>query len=274
MTTFSSIGNMLNRVATDTSDETCDKHDVPLVKFSGTSMVPFCPACAVERTKQKEQDLINYETKKAEQQNKKTFLERYSLLSSQSTKDATFENFKTEDEETAMNKEKALNVARSYYKGEKMNVMFMGKFGAGKTHLAMAILKKLNEFDDEKDCLFISIDELYRRIKGSFDDDTSPYKEQHMIKMLNKVDYLVIDDLGSEVGAIRKDTKATPFSYRILNAIARGRETKSTIYTTNLTKEQLYQVYDGRIVSPMMQDSITIKFESTSDKRTDRNFRR
>lgn len=248
------------------TEEVCEIHDVPLVQFQEGRA--FCPECASERVEQDDYKLREVETEKAQNVNKRWLKQRSIVLDRDMFK-MTFENYDAVDEETERNKEKALNIARSLYKGSKSNEMLAGMFGTGKTHLAMAILNQLNQFTDMK-LLFVSMDVLVRRIRANMGDKESPYEEERVIYLLSKADVLVLDDLGAEVGSIDRASEATDFVVRIINGVLNGRANKPTILTTNLSIGELNKIYDGRIVSRMLEDieeERFIIFKETSDKR-------
>lgn len=253
------------------TDELCEKHHVNLMQPIGRE--PFCPMCAIIRTAWLEAEMIEEETNKALQR-KKRWLRNRSILADKAMLNMTFETFEEMDQETIKNKEKALNMARRYYKGSNKNELLAGKFGTGKSHLAMAILNQLNEHKDLK-ALFVSMDELMRRIKSSFGNPKSPYQEDIVVNMLIEADLLVLDDLGAEVGSVDRNNSATDYNIRVMNGILNGRTNKPTIFTTNLSMKELHDVYDGRLVSRMFrgieQENI-IEFKETPDKRTQIEF--
>lgn len=249
----------------------CEKHQVNCVQLMDKE--PFCPLCASERAEKAELNMREKETKKAYNVNKR-WLRQRSVLTAREMFRMTFDNFEEMDEETTQNKEKALQIARRLYKGSTDNEMIAGKFGTGKTHLGMAILNQLSEHTDLK-LLFVSIDELMRRIKSNFHNYDSPYQEDVIVETLSKADVLVIDDLGAEVGSVDRKSEATDYTIRVLNAVLSGREYKPTIFTTNLSKKDLDKMYDGRITSRIekgtSQERIIV-FSKTTDKRSQIEF--
>lgn len=253
------------------TDETCEKHEINLMQPIGSD--PFCPMCAIIRTAWLEAEMIEEETNKA-LEHKRRWLRNRSIVTDKKMLDMTFDTFETMDQETTKNKEKALDMARRFYKGSTSNEFLTGKFGTGKTHLAMAILNQLNDYKDTK-TVFVSMDELMRRIKSSFGNPESPYKEDVVVDMLVEADFLVLDDLGAEVGSVDRNTSATDYNIRVMNGILNGRTNKPTIFTTNLSVEELKNVYDGRLISRMFrgvkQENIII-FKETPDKRTQIKF--
>lgn len=254
-----------------TIDETCKRHGQLLVQFQDNK--PFCPICAAEKTAEDDWKLREAETKKAQNPNKK-WLRQRSILTDIDMFDMTFENYDTNDEETRINKDKALNIARKYYKGATNNELLTGRFGTGKTHLAMAILNQLNEHTDMR-LLFVSTDVLMRKVRTNMKDKESPFQEDRIVYLLSKADVLVLDDIGAEVGSVDRQSEATDFVIRIINGVLSGRSNKPTIITTNLTGSELKKVYDGRIIDRMLRgvkQKNIIQFTKTPSKRTDLEF--
>ena len=89
----------------------------------------------------------------------------------------------------------------------------------------------------------------------------------YFVDLLSKVDYLVLDDLGAETGAVGTKKKASDFIQRVLYAIANGRQSKSTIVTSNLSIPALQDMYDTKLISRLLRDTYQIHFTNTSDKR-------
>jgi DNA replication protein DnaC len=254
-----------------TTEATCDIHDEKLVQHKDYR--PFCPVCASERVVEDEKELMEAGTEAA-YNHKKRWLKERSLVVDRSLFDMTFDNYKVTDEETAANKEKALDLAREYYKGSTKNGLLAGKFGTGKTHLAMAILNQLNEHKDQRN-LFVSADELMRKVKSSIGNNESPFREDRMIELLSKADLLVMDDMGAEVGSVNRNSQAPDYTIRVINGVLNGRTSNPTIFTTNLSRKELETAYDGRIVDRMFkgvsQEDLII-FKRTPSKRTTLNF--
>lgn len=272
MKDFSSIGDVIGEVLKET-DEVCEIHGIKKVTAFGQT--PSCLECLREKNEKETNQMRKEMTDNHYKRNTYDWLEKKSIFLDKSLEQATFENFDTVDKETAENKEKALNIAREYYKGATYNTVLTGKAGTGKSHLSMAMLKIVNEHSDPyRKCLFISIDELMRRIKDSFNNPESQHTEQRMTEMLTKSDLLVIDDLGAETGAITSDKAATDFTTRTLYSIVNGRMKKPTIITTNLSGADLTKKYDSKLISRMLRGTKghTIQFKETNDKRLDLDF--
>lgn len=267
MTTFSSIGDALKGQLQEV-DEVCPIHDCKLIAAFGKE--PICMQCGQEEKEKKEKEMIERISDSYHKRTTYNWLGKHSIFLDETLRQATFDNYETNDKETAENKEKALSIAREYYKGGKFNTVFTGKAGTGKSHLSMAMLKIVNEYSAPyRKCLFVSVDELLRRIKESFSNKESYYTEQRMVDLLTEADLLVLDDLGAETGAITSEKTATDFTTRTLYAIINGRMNKPTIITTNLSGKDMRQMYDSKLISRLYRgaDGHVIKFEKTNDKR-------
>lgn len=259
----------------ETTNEVCEIHGIHKAKIRGTDREAICTKCARVKQKESEKQLVKERMDNINKAKTYSFLEKHSILLDNSLKNADFSNYKTEDGETNANKEKALNIARDYYTGKIFNSIFTGKAGTGKSHLAMSILKIVNEHSDPyRKCLFVSIDELMRRVKDSFNTKDSYYTEQRMVELLVEADLLVIDDLGAETGAVSSGRGATDFTTRTLYAILNGRINKSTIFTSNLNSKGIRKMYDSKLVSRMFKGAKghVIEFKNTDDKRLNLEF--
>ncbi|MDT2801914.1 ATP-binding protein [Vagococcus lutrae] len=271
-TTFSNVGNMLQEKLKET-DEICPVHKINLISAFGRE--PICMECSKEDVAKRDREIVDKAMKEHLKCKTYHWLERYSVFLDATLKKAGFDSYRTDCEETARNKELALKIAREYFAGATYNTIFTGKPGTGKSHLSMSMLKVVNEHSDPyRKCLFVSIDELMRRIKDSFNNKDSRYTEQRMIQLLTEADLLVIDDLGAEVGAIDSDKRASNFITKTLYAIVNGRQEKPTIITTNLNSKELSKMYDRKLISRMFRgaDGHVIQFKNTTDKRISVEF--
>ena len=89
--------------------------------------------------------------------------------------------------------------------------------------------------------------------------------------MLTRVDYLVIDDLGAEVGDTDNENRAAnDFIHRVWYGVSTGRQGKFTIVTTNLSGVALTKLYDKKVVSRLTAHLETVKFEEKQKERKGR----
>ncbi|MCW1065469.1 DNA replication protein, partial [Streptococcus anginosus] len=63
-------------------------------------------------------------------------------------------------------------IAGQYYQHPeiKFNTLLVGTAGTGKSHLAMPMLKAVNDHSKAQKCLFINIAALFQKIRNSFND--------------------------------------------------------------------------------------------------------
>lgn len=226
-----------------------------------------CPRCAAEqweenlRIEMQKQHDDSFESRKH-----RVFHEK-SIITDKTILNATFENYLTVAQEEFDNKRLCLDILERLKDGQVFNVFLQGNQGAGKSHLAYSLLRELNEWSETISCLFVSAEEMLRLIKGSFNNKESKYTEQYFVNLLSSVDYLVLDDIGSETGAIDTDKTATDFVQRIFYAVTNSRQDKVTICTTNLSSDTLITMYDKKLVSRLLKNPKYVLFKVTKDKR-------
>lgn len=255
------------------TDERCPIHDEPLSSFK--NIEPFCQICRKEQILQDSKNLGESAYKAHQLRITTKVLTLDSILYDETIENATFENFNYQpDSSEKAARGQAGRLAERYLNGEVFNSLFSGEPGSGKSHLAMAILKVLNSKCKEPvSCLFISFEEVLSLIRDSFNNSESKYTELNMVDLMGSVDYLVLDDVGSESGRLKKadnsQTYATDFTIKILKRTLERRQNKSTIVTTNLSRREMEILYDKRITSRIYRNITgnVIKFENIKDKR-------
>ena len=279
------------------ADENCDKHTfnkhgkevVKLVrKMIDDAGTVYCPRCMVEEQNSVLFQQANNHYKKINRERKKNVLFQQSNIENQSITESRLSTYNTDCQETKENKEKAMKIIERIKNGEFLNVYIAGIQGVGKSHLAYAMLyelvkhywvisdgEKLNDehaFKNMKSCLFVEIEKLIRLIQHSFRNVESKYTMDYCISLMVDVDFLVIDDLGAESGSMNRNGEASDFVHKILYGVTNGRQgaNKTTITTSNLSSAQLFQKYDPKLASRLLNGvskDETIVFKTTTDKR-------
>lgn len=139
------------------------------------------------------------------------------------------------------------------YATSKRGLYVTGVRGCGKTHFAVSLLRehlnnvrvidRAGEFrvDSKTIPFFVSVPELLLEIRQSYSDSKSSEKE--IIDKYTSYDCIVMDDLGVE--------KTTEWSLQILYIIVdrRYREEKRTIFTSNLSLDEMAAKLDDRVAS-------------------------
>ncbi|MRB76212.1 ATP-binding protein [Bacillus thuringiensis] len=279
------------------ADENCDKHTfnkhgkevIKLVrKMIDDAGTVYCPRCMVEEQNSVLFQQANNYYKKINRERKKNVLFQHSIIENQSITESRLSTYNTDCQETKENKEKAMKIIERIKNGEFLNVYIAGIQGVGKSHLAYAMLyelvkhywvisdgEKLNDehaFKNMKSCLFVEIEKLIRLIQHSFRNVESKYTMDYCISLMVDVDFLVIDDLGAESGSMNRNGEASDFVHKILYGVTNGRQgaNKTTITTSNLSSAQLFQKYDPKLASRLLNGVTkdeTIVFKTTTDKR-------
>ena len=178
--------------------------------------------------------------------------------------DATLDNYATDDPATAQ----ALMISKQYLEnwdeGKRQNLIFRGSYGAGKSHLLKAIaseIKKKIKADDEPFLVgFIPMETVLTMIKKSYDDKTAK-SESQIIQELIDLDFLVLDDIGTEGGE---------WAGRRLFEIINGRIGKATAISTNITDwdefDKRFDINGGKIRSRLRKKAKEFDIDTT-DKR-------
>lgn len=174
---------------------------------------------------------------------------------------------------------------KTYKKRDKNGdwLVLTGGYGLGKTHLAIASIKKILKYYARKYAekhkhqlsygrfnpkgLFKTSSELIQEIRDTYDSDKK--NEEELMTKLQTVSLLVIDDLGTEKASDWQHEKM----YLILNY--RYNQLKNTIITTNLNTNELKQQVSERVVERMIEAAgsgeYLWKLKGESYRRTDNN---
>jgi DNA replication protein DnaC len=118
------------------------------------------------------------------------------------------------------------------------NLLFTGGCGLGKTHLSLAIANEI--IGKDFGVIYGSAQNLINRVsRETFDRQGSTA----VIDSLTSCDLLILDDLGTEF--------ATPLSVSVVYNIINTRLLKglSTIISTNLSVNEISEIYNDRIAS-------------------------
>lgn len=233
-----------------------------------------CLECLRIQNNEQFQQSLQAEILERQSKKRKNTLYKRSIFSDQTIADAGLKNFNAGTTEEQHNKEMA-KLAIDRYKelhnmhaDEYFTTLFTGSTGVGKSHLAMAILRNLNETLDVE-CVFVNVRYMLQHIKDSFNNPESMYTQMYFIDLLSRVDFLVLDDLGNETG----DKEATRWTKEVLTEVLESRQGKATIVTTNYSRSQLEHMYGSEymdrsaLISRLLKNTAAIVFKETTDKR-------
>lgn len=178
----------------------------------------------------------------------------YSLIND-NLQTATIENYEPTNDALKQSKQQVINYIAEY--DGKKNLLLTGSYGTGKSHISVAVTKKLME--QGKECLFLSLPKLLTKIKETFSGNG--VTEDELLQMIKRVDLLVLDDIGAEHHTEWANTKL----FEVLD----DRSGKSTIYTTNLNSKELRAQINERNFSRMMENTDVIKMDGRDYRRKD-----
>lgn len=247
----------------------CPIHNQQLVQLR--DMQPFCEECRKSEIVHNENERVGDSYFRSYLRGTEQTLRKDSILFDKEIKNASFSNYIARTPEEIKAKQQAIEIAKDYMenRNKPFNTILTGKAGTGKSHLAMSILKYVNlGIEPYASCLFISVNELLRLVKDSFNNPESKYTELNMVRLLGKANLLVLDDLGSESSFRRETRESSEFVQQFLFGILDRRE--RTIITTNLSSSELDEIYNPKLTSRMYKNinGHIIKFtDKTADKR-------
>jgi len=147
-------------------------------------------------------------------------------------------------QKTALAKIAAEKFVEEYPMSPPFGLLFMGPQGAGKTHLAVGIIKKLMR-EKNVPCLFRTFPELLKEIQNSY-NPVSQSSEMSLLAPVLETEVLVLDELGAQnPSSWVRDEVSYVLNYRY-------NENKVTILTTNYLDRE-----EGAVTKPGAPDTLT-----------------
>lgn len=146
--------------------------------------------------------------------------------------------------------DKLIKILESQIKNQKFNtILFSGETGTGKTYISKSFLKTY--ILSNKLGLFIPAFNLNNElVKYHFDWNANKNLDRYL-----EPDLLVIEDLGTEN---QNNNITNEYLLHILNE--RQEENKLTLFTTNLTLNDIKEKYNERFLSRLIDKNISLKY--------------
>lgn len=230
---------------------------------------PACMSCGYKAMKKAEAvstEKMYNDSLKAKAIN---YLKYSSLFTDKDLIKCRLSNYKDVDQETEKAHKLAKITTTEVLLDKPIHMILSGKSGVGKSHLSMAIAwEVLEKSSYNKRCLFISYAELLEQLKFAMNDEQARKSiTGALMSEIKTADFVIIDDLGAELGINGK--ASTNYNNDTLNRIVEARQNKATVFTTNLTGNQMKSAYGERIMSRIMKnsDGFVMTLENTADKR-------
>src|SRR5690625_841790 len=175
-----------------------------------------------------------------------------------SLKTATFRSYKPTTPSLGESKSKLMAYAKEFNKDLSKNLVLVGDFGTCKSHLAVIITKQL--LRSGHTCLFLSVPKLMTKIKQTYSGSTT-FNEADILDLIADVDLFVLDDLGTEYTNFKNENDN--WTHTKLFEVLDSRSGKPTIFTTNLSSEQLREKVNSRNLSRIMENTEVIDMGGT-----------
>ncbi|MGF1572820.1 MAG: ATP-binding protein [Sumerlaeia bacterium] len=141
-------------------------------------------------------------------------------------------------------KQNAKSYAKTFSREEDRGIVLHGGTGAGKTHLAVGILKEI--INRGYTGVYYNVTELLNDLRSSYSKE-SDLTEQTLLERIHAADIVVFDDVGAEAPSNWVlDRLYLMFNRRYENA-------KPVIITTNCTRGELKERVGERITSRLYE---------------------
>lgn len=256
--------NLLTQSDLGTRQESCATHgafESKGMRFSGVKREfwTICPACSKQR-----EDAQKREEADGRAQLERDRLDKMLRASGipERVKGCTFSNFKAEtnDQKSAM--QVAMDFAENFNALRKSgdSLIFAGRPGTGKGHLAAAVMNKLmpNYLPIYTTCL-----DMIRSVRETWRKD-SKHSELQVLQEYEDAALLIIDEIGVQYGTDGEQT----IIFDVLDR--RYRQMRQTIFITNQDKAGFKSFIGERAYDRLTQTSKWVPFDWQSYRATAR----
>lgn len=169
------------------------------------------------------------------------------FLIPQDLQSAGFQNYEKTNSVTTKALNNSIDYVKRFNMGDKYNLLIMGNPGTGKSFLSVAIARNLRIKGEVVG--FMTTAQLLTKIKSTYSNGTKKTQEG-ILQDLQKIDLLILDDLGSESVSGSEDWRKS-----LLFEVVNSRIGKPTIYTSNLTDTDLPLAVGDRVFSRLYNNT-------------------
>lgn len=271
---------MQMRTNYEITDNLCAKHQayrwqsikkVKATDYPEPYRIDICPVCIQEKIDKDDEKLSGIAVINAALSKTYDVLETKSIIPPKLAT-ASYKTFSISNETDMQAKEFGLFLNEYYFKKAGTgNAIIQGTPGVGKSHLTLAIARKLNEdwkaCKEPKSILFLPVNRMFQTIQQGFNKKDGVTRGD-MMQLAEKVDFLFLDDLGKESTFGNHGNEASNWKQEFLYELFDMRD--KTIINTNLTGAQLKQTYDPALVSRIMDGvgkNVFVYPQEAEDKR-------
>jgi DNA replication protein DnaC len=248
-----STKKIIAKASTKTEVSKCEKHDVEMHVFKHPfedRNIVTCPECG------REQEAIANETKRLRERQTSIDRRLHNSMMAPRFIEKTLENYNA----TTDGQKKALSLANWFIEnhGKVSGMIFIGKTGTGKNHLACGIIHKIIEQGGT--ALITTAMKIIRTIKDSWRDYET--KEGDIIDLYTQPGLLVIDEIGVQFGS---DTEKLYIS-EIIND--RYEAMRPTLLLGNIKLDELIDQLGDRPIDRFREGGKIVQFDWESHRKS------
>lgn len=231
---------------------------------TGKKMAGVCPVCYYKEPTKTNQ-ISDRDARLALQAAKKSsmnYLLNFSIFPSGSVFNGKFSNFKTPNAETEKAKAKAMNAAKNIADDRPIHCLLFGDTGRGKTHLESAMIYEITKRSMyHAKIIFLDLAIMDQMHKMAINDKEADKRLASTILEVPKADLVILDDVGRE--------SDNNWSKSFVDDVARYREEKPLVISTNLSGEGMKAFYSDQTLSRLKRNmrGYAISLKQTGDWR-------
>jgi|SRR5690625_635421 len=245
---------------------TCDDHDTVYDLYDTPGGVTgMCNECFKQQQESENKTLVEKAMKNHEEGYRR-FVMSFERVTGD-LQDATVNSYQPKHETQAKAKQAVVRFVEDFERdGTTRSLVLSGSPGLGKSHLSYATAKAFRA--KGLSALYVKSTDLLDHIKNTYSNEARTTEEQ-IYKMIENLDLLILDDIGSEYIKVNEsghESWASDVLYKVLDS----RLNQPTICTTNYGEIELEKKYGHngpRITSRMMDNTEAIRLQGEDRRR-------